>query len=92
MSALLFLSLGLVELHAWWYRLPGSMLADLALDQPWVVALPMSLNNLASGLAGGLSGIHPMVLCAAAFAASWTLMAVEGCGRVHCHFRSIQEP
>jgi len=44
----------------------------------------MSLNNLASGLAGGLSGIPPLTLCAAAFAASWGLMAGGHATGIRC--------
>ena len=40
----------------------------------WVVAIPMTLNNLAGGVAGGLSGYSALAMGSAAFAASFSMM------------------
>lgn len=54
-----------------------SQLAGLALKgSAWKLALPMTLNNVAGGVAGGLTGFSPLAMGAAAWAASFGLMAL----------------
>ena len=40
------------------------------------LCIPMTLNNLAAGTVGGLSGSGPLEMCAAAAVASYVLMAI----------------
>ena len=52
-------------------------MSSLALKgDAWKLALPMTLNNLAGGVAGGLSGYASFSMGAAAFLASFGLMAL----------------
>ena len=52
-----------------------SVLAALALEgNAWKLALPMTLNNLAGGVAGGLAGVGPLELATGGFLASFMLM------------------
>ena len=55
---------------------PSALSSDAAAGRAWVVAVPMTLNNLAGGVAGGLSGYPAPAMGAAAFAASFSLMAL----------------
>jgi len=57
------------------YRGERSSLTDLALKgNSWRVALPMTLNNLAAGVAGGVARLPPLRMGFAAFFASFCLM------------------
>lgn len=76
LAGLIFAWLGLGEAWAYYAR-EDSVLAALAKDgNAWKLALPMTLNNLAGGVAGGLARIPPLLLGAGAFAASFGLMWV----------------
>ena len=44
--------------------------------QVWKLAIPMTLNNLAGGIAGGVVGIGPTLAGGSAFVASFVMMAV----------------
>ena len=52
-----------------------SVLAALALEgNAWKLALPMTLNNLAGGVAGGLAGVGALELGIGSFLASYAMM------------------
>lgn len=75
-AGLIFLYLAGGEAVGWWTNEPSS-LSSLALKgDAWKLALPMTLNNLAGGVAGGLSGYASFSMGAAAFLASFGLMAL----------------
>lgn len=73
-AALAFTYLGWQECRAWWLD-EASSLASLAVDNALLsLALPMTLNNLAGGLAGGVAGIGPLTAAGLALAASFFMM------------------
>jgi hypothetical protein len=58
----------------------NSDLAKLAVSgSAFALAVPMTLNNLAGGVAGGLSGSGPLGMGLGALAASFVLMASGHC-------------
>jgi len=69
-----FLAYGEVEA----YRSGGesALARDAARGRAWVVAIPMTLNNMSGGVAGGLSGYPAPLMGLGALAASFWLMAV----------------
>jgi len=76
-AALFFLCIGLNEIYAWWNQEGGlgETLAQTAIHHsPWMLAVPMTLNNLATGVAGGLAGANLLFLGIATFVASFALM------------------
>ena len=75
-AALAFSYLGWQECRAWWQD-EDSSVASLALDNALLsLALPMTLNNLAGGLAGGVAGIGPLTAAGLALVASFLMMYV----------------
>jgi len=77
LAGIAFVAIGGMELQAWWSKeeSPTDKLVTLAVTQnPWVLALPMSFNNLATGLAGGLLGGSIWVTAFMTFVASFCLM------------------
>ena len=73
-AAAIFGWLGWSEFSAFWGD-EESVLAALALEgNAWKLALPMTLNNLAGGIAGGLAGVGPLELATGGFLASFLLM------------------
>merc|ERR1712070_1234445 len=73
-AAGIFGRLGFSEMSAFWND-EESVLAALALEgNAWKLALPMTLNNVAGGVAGGLAGVGPLQLTAGGFLASFALM------------------
>lgn len=78
LAASLFILLGLLEL---WESCTeqNSMLqrvTTVAMENPWVLAIPLTLNNLAGGLAGGLAGASVWIIGINTFLASFLLMLV----------------
>ena len=74
-AALAFTYLGWQECRAWWLD-ENSSLANLAAENALLsLALPMTLNNLAGGLAGGVAGIGPLTAAGLALAASFFMMS-----------------
>lgn len=76
-AGLFFLCIGLNEIHAWWNNKGGlgEQLAHTAIHRsPWLLAFPMTLNNLATGVAGGLAGANWVVLGLVTFVVSFSLM------------------
>ena len=72
-AALIFLGLGAAELSS--LRRPEALSPLSALHRrPWVLALPMTLNNLAGGVGAGLAGAPPGATAACTFLASAALM------------------
>jgi hypothetical protein len=50
------------------------------------LAVPMTLNNLAGGIATGIAGVSPIIAGGAAFGASFVMMAAGHClGRTCAH-------
>ena len=73
-AALTFLVLGASE-AASAYRKETSSFTDLALvGDAWKLAVPMTLNNVAGGVSGGLSDLPPAAMAVSAFIASFALM------------------
>jgi len=78
-AGLFCLLLGGLELQSWYSEEegPSDKLANMAATQnAWLLALPMTLNNLATGLAGGLLGGSIWLLSFNTFAASFLLMYI----------------
>ena len=78
----IFLYLGAGEI--WSIGGSGQQSSPLAslYEKPWLLALPMTLNNIAGGVAAGLSGEPPGAVAVLTFLMSLTLMAagwVLGC-------------
>lgn len=76
-GAVIFTAVGALEFSSYLSGEDGLMdkLVETALTQnAWVLGLPMSLNNLATGVAGGLSGQNPIVLGLLTVLASLVLM------------------
>lgn len=69
----IFVWLGLSEAESF-RRDEASPLADLAATGTWTLALPMTLNNLAGGVAGGLAGIRPFDMFVGSLVASYVMM------------------
>jgi putative Mn2+ efflux pump MntP len=74
LASAIFAWLGYSEAHAYATN-EESILAGLALKgSAWKLALPMTLNNLAGGVAGGLAGVPPIALGVGGFIASFSMM------------------
>lgn len=73
-AAAIFLYIGIDEFVGWATQ-KSSALESLALrGNAWKLALPMTLNNLAGGIAGGVTGIRPVQMGLGAFIASFLFM------------------
>lgn len=73
-AAAIFLYIGIDEFVSWSTK-SSSALESLALrGNAWKLALPMTLNNLAGGMAGGVTGIRPVHMGLGAFVASFLFM------------------
>lgn len=78
-AALIFFYLGYEEIASWRSGEPASPLAKSAADGlVWKLAVPMTLNNLAGGVAGGAVGIGPLQAGFCALLASYLM-----CGLGH---------
>lgn len=78
-AAFFFAWIGLAELWSWWKEDEGivSKLAHTAVtESAWVLAIPMTLNNLAAGVAGGLAGANLLLLGVMTLVASFIMMLV----------------
>mmetsp|Transcript_56083 Transcript_56083/g.88892 ORF Transcript_56083/g.88892 Transcript_56083/m.88892 type:complete len:233 (-) Transcript_56083:33-731(-) len=74
-----FIVVGGFEIRSWMLEeeSPTDMLFNLAATRnAWILGLPMTLNNLASGLAGGLVGMNIWLLGLLTFLASSVLMCL----------------
>jgi len=72
-----FVVIGGLELKSWWTKEegPSDKLTDMAgTSNAFVLALPMTLNNLATGLAGGMMGGNIYMIAFLTFVASFSLM------------------
>ena len=70
-----FMYLGFSEGRSWWLG-EESPLAQLAAQGLVArLAVPMTLNNFAGGVAGGVAGVSPLVAAASVLVASFFLMA-----------------
>jgi putative Mn2+ efflux pump MntP len=75
-AATIFAWLGCSEALAY-YADEKSVLAELAqAGNAWKLALPLALDNMGSGVAGGLEGITPWWLLVGAFVSSFTMMSI----------------
>ena len=76
-AALAFLYLGLKEGYEWHYdQEQENEVTSTNVESAWKLAIPMTLNNVAGGVAGGLAGTDPLVMFMAAFLASYGLMSL----------------
>ena len=70
-----FAYLGFSEGRSWWHEEP-SPLAQLAAEGLVArLAIPMTLNNIAGGVAGGVAGVSPVLAAFCVLAASFLMMA-----------------
>lgn len=74
-AGLIFIGLGAVEVRSYWIQEALSPLSQLH-KNPWLLALPMTLNNLAGGVAAGLGGQPPSAVALLTFLASGMFMAI----------------
>ena len=75
-AAVVFLYLAWEELTSWRNCERASPLARSAsAGLVWKLALPMTLNNLAGGVASGVVGVAPLIAGTAALFASYVMMA-----------------
>eukprot|EP00747_Dinoflagellata_sp_TGD_P106369 gnl/TRDRNA2_/TRDRNA2_169839_c0_seq3.p1 gnl/TRDRNA2_/TRDRNA2_169839_c0~~gnl/TRDRNA2_/TRDRNA2_169839_c0_seq3.p1 ORF type:complete len:349 (+),score=62.16 gnl/TRDRNA2_/TRDRNA2_169839_c0_seq3:90-1049(+) len=74
LAAIIFGSLGWEEADSYCEGEASTMSGLAAKGLAWKLALPMTLNNLAGGVAGGLSGIGPVTMGAGSLLASFGLM------------------
>ena len=89
-----FLYLGFKEVHDW-YNMEEEGInntrdaASTNAQSAWKLATPMTLNNIAGGVAGGLAGTDPLIMLMMAFLASYGLMYF-GCllGSAYASFNS----
>ena len=74
-SATVFVYLGYGEARAWWAS-EESPLVKLAADGVVLrLALPMTLNNIAGGVAGGIAGVSPLMGSSCVLLAAGLMMA-----------------
>ncbi|KAJ1447970.1 hypothetical protein M885DRAFT_540787 [Pelagophyceae sp. CCMP2097] len=73
-AGLIFLYLAAGELQGWLVDEPSSLTSLAEKGVAWRLAVPMTLNNLAGGVAGGLTGIGAASMGLGALVASYALM------------------
>ena len=87
LAGAIFMYLAWEELASWRRGEHASPLTRQAADgMVWRLAVPMTLNNLAGGVASGVVGVGPIVAGGCALAASFVMMASGHClGRTLGH-------
>ena len=82
-SAAIFVYLGFEEAKSFWEGGESDLMQFASAGVAWKLAIPMTLNNLAGGVAGGLAGSGAETMGVASFAASFLLMLLgHKCGDV----------
>lgn len=78
-GASIFLWLGFGEVDSYVNDEPSPLATLAESGSPWRLAIPMTLNNLAGGVAGGLAGVGPATMGFGAVSASFGLMYIGHC-------------
>lgn len=73
-AAAIFLYLAYGEATGYWHQEPSPMSSFAVKGVAWRIALPMTLNNIAGGFAGGIAQLGPLSMGSTAFIASFALM------------------
>lgn len=72
----MFVGIGLLELYGLQKEQESlaHRFAARAVESPWLISVPMTLNNLAGGVAGGLAGANVFILSISTLLASFIMM------------------